>query len=125
MHMSIRGRKQKRNRLGWFTDYPVFDTLSATPDTASIRARLSGPSPARRARPVVGGINRRTAAQNLGACSDIGAVRDRAIHTTMTPASPHLLKVHEQWVRLNHRKDHPLYELDGDSLHIADVVATA
>ncbi|MCJ1312551.1 hypothetical protein MMC25_006225 [Agyrium rufum] len=39
--------------------------------------------------------------------------------------SAHLVKVYEYWKRLGQRAKVGSYELDGDSLHIADVVATA
>jgi len=43
----------------------------------------------------------------------------------MLPESPHLSKVYESWVKLEQRKTNPLFELDGDHLHISDVVGTA
>ena len=43
----------------------------------------------------------------------------------MESQSPHLAKAHELWKRLRQRTTVGSYELDGKSLHIADVVATA
>lgn len=43
----------------------------------------------------------------------------------MGSQSPHLAKVGELWKRLRQRKKAGSYDLDGNSLHIADVVATA
>nr|P9WEN6.1 RecName: Full=Phenylalanine aminomutase (L-beta-phenylalanine forming); Short=PAM; AltName: Full=Cyclochlorotine biosynthesis protein P1 [Talaromyces islandicus] len=43
----------------------------------------------------------------------------------MASQSAHLVKTHQLWELLRHRTKTGSYELDGDSLHIADVVATA
>ncbi|GKZ73875.1 hypothetical protein AnigIFM50267_010814 [Aspergillus niger] len=43
----------------------------------------------------------------------------------MATYSPHLAKVHELWKRLKHGVKEGKYVVDGNSLHIGDVVATA
>lgn len=43
----------------------------------------------------------------------------------MEAQSAHLVKVHELWRILRRRTKAKSYELDGNTLHIAEVVATA
>lgn len=43
----------------------------------------------------------------------------------MDSNSPHLLQVYETWLRLQRRKTSKSFELDGESLHIADVASAA
>jgi phenylalanine ammonia-lyase len=39
--------------------------------------------------------------------------------------SPHLVKVHELWKLIRQRSKEQSYELNGELLHIAEVVATS
>jgi hypothetical protein len=43
----------------------------------------------------------------------------------MDTKSPHLFRVYETWARLQQRKRSKSFELDGESLHIADVASAA
>lgn len=43
----------------------------------------------------------------------------------MEPNNPHLVKTYETWARLQRRRNEVGFELDGENLHIADVVAVA